>query len=119
MLASDALEKEREAHAARDAERGEAARGLAAAHLVEQRDDDPRPCRADGMAERDRAAVHVEPRSVEAQGPIAGEDLGGERASFSSRRDRSRRAGFPRSSSFRTAGTGPIPMIAGSTPAVA
>ena len=47
--------------------------------LVGQRRDDPGAARADRVAERDRAAVDVDLRPVEAEGAAVGERLGGER----------------------------------------
>src|SRR5215212_188062 len=52
-----ALEAHGDAHAAADAQGGEALLGVALLHLVEKRDQHPRAGSADGMADRDGAAV--------------------------------------------------------------
>ena len=52
---------------------------LAAAHLVQQRGDDPRAGAAERVADRDRAAVHVDLLRVELELVDAGDRLGGER----------------------------------------
>ena len=62
-----ALHGERHAVAAAEAQRRDAAPRVPALHRVEQRRQDPRAARADWMAERDRAAVDVDPRRVDAQ----------------------------------------------------
>src|SRR6516225_3573768 len=54
------FDRERHTHAAAHAQRREAALRVAAHHLVEQRNDDPRTRAPDWMPERDRAAVDVE-----------------------------------------------------------
>src|SRR5689334_23042352 len=53
------LKEERVALAAAGADRGEAEAAAVAAQLVHHRADDPAAARADRVAERDRAAVHV------------------------------------------------------------
>src|SRR5688572_5552884 len=55
-----AFHGERHAHAAADAQRGEAASCVPLLHFVEQRDQHARARSADRMTERDRAAVHVD-----------------------------------------------------------
>src|SRR4051812_41858979 len=73
------LQQDRRALPPADAEGGEAEVDVAAAHLVEQGEDDPRAGRADRVAERDRAAVDVEPVGVElADGLLAVQVLAGE-----------------------------------------
>ena len=57
----------RDAHAAADAERGEALLGVAALHFVQQRRQHARARSADRMADRDRAAVDVDDRRIPAQ----------------------------------------------------
>ena len=62
--------------------RGRASRvhsALRGAELVQQRGDDPRPARADRVAERDRAAVDVDLVPVEAELATVGQHLRGER----------------------------------------
>src|SRR6478609_7985001 len=54
------LDRERRRLAAADAERGDALLPAVLLQRAEQRDDDSRAARADRMAERDRAAVHVD-----------------------------------------------------------
>ena len=61
------LEQERVALAAAGADRREAEAAAVAAQLVHHRPDDPAAGRADRMAERDRAAVHVHLRLVGAE----------------------------------------------------
>src|SRR5262245_9889586 len=73
------LYRERDAHAAADAERGEAFLRIALLHLVQQRDEDAAARGADRMAERDRPAVHVHLRHVPAHLPVHGDGLRGER----------------------------------------
>ena len=46
-------------------------------HFVQQRHRDARPGAADGMAERDGAAVDVEALAIEMEFAIAGQHLGG------------------------------------------
>ena len=86
-------------------------------HLVKQGHHEPGARAADGMAEGDAAAVHVDDVAVPAQFPLTREVL--------------RREGFvdldkldvaqlvPPFSAFFVAGTGPMPIYAGSTPATA
>src|SRR5580765_3267410 len=73
------LNGECDAHAASDTKRSQAALGVALLHFVEQRDEDPAARGADRMAERDRAAVHVDLARIPAHLAIDGDGLGGER----------------------------------------
>src|SRR5258707_2921108 len=66
------------AHAAADAQRGEALLRVALLHFVQQRDEDAAARSADRVAERDRAAVHVHFRGVPAHLPVYRDRLGGE-----------------------------------------
>src|SRR5690349_19357629 len=59
MRASNALDRERRRFAAADAKRRHAALAIVFAHRAEQRYDDARTRRADRMAERAGAAMHV------------------------------------------------------------
>ena len=94
-------------------------RAAAPAQLVQQRDDEPRAAHPERVPDRDRAAVHVQPlrrrsRARARPRPTA------TRTPRSARRDRRPRSRRPcASSSLRTAGTGPIPITRGSTPATA
>src|SRR5690606_34641124 len=63
MLA--ALQDHREAHPALGADRDQPELDVAADHLVRQGGDDPGAGRAEGMADRDRAAVDVGPLPVD------------------------------------------------------
>src|SRR5690349_16676721 len=56
---SDSLDGEGDGVAAAEAEGGDAALEVAALEFIKQADEDARSAGADGMAERDRAAVHV------------------------------------------------------------
>ena len=114
-----ALEERRDALADADAQRREPVATVAAAQLVQQRDDEPRAAHPERMAERDRAAVDVHLLLVEAE--LADRRRGSAtRRPRSARRDRAALASIPaRSSSLRTAGIGPMPMTRGSTPATA
>src|SRR6185437_8112314 len=62
-----------------DAHGGGALGDSAAAHLVQQRGDDPRARAAERVADGDRAAVHVDLLRVELELVDAGDRLGGER----------------------------------------
>src|SRR5262249_19032071 len=72
------LDLERDAEPAADAQRREAARRAPLLHFMEERDQDARAGRADRVAERDRAAVHVQPVTRELELAVAREDLGRE-----------------------------------------
>src|SRR3954467_11257883 len=72
---SAALDAHRDAHAAADAERGETLLGIAPLHLVEERDQHARAGRADRMADRDRAAVDVDPGRIPAEILVDGASL--------------------------------------------
>src|SRR5438105_3972369 len=56
---SETLDGEGDGVSAAEAEGSDAALEVAALQFVEQRDEDARAACADGMAERDRAAIHV------------------------------------------------------------
>src|SRR5579885_872160 len=56
-----------DAHAAADAERGEALLGVALLHLIEQRGENARARGADRMTEGDGAAIDVELGRIEAE----------------------------------------------------
>ncbi len=104
---------------AADAHRLEAVADVAAVHLARQRRQDATAGGADRVPERDARAVDVEPLEI---GPGSGPTPARRRAP-GPRRPRSARSGpCPSSASsaacnaFATAGTGPIPMVAGGTP---
>src|SRR5579863_3158917 len=69
------LERQRHTHAATHAQGRYAPFGLAFEHFVQQGDRDPRASATDGMAERDRATIDVEFRTIEMQFPIASQNL--------------------------------------------
>src|SRR5579859_6661097 len=77
--ALDALEDRRDPLAAADAERREAVLALALAELGDEREREACARRAQRMAERDRAAVHVRLVPVEAEVLLDGEVLRRER----------------------------------------
>ena len=92
--------------------------GIAAVHLVKEGAEDTRPGGADGVAERDGAAVDVDPVEVPADIAVHRNGLGRkglvgldkvEVLTFQPAFSRQR----------RVAGMGPVPMMAGSTPALA
>src|SRR6266853_6558864 len=66
--------------ASAEAEGGDAALEVAALQFIEQRDEDARAARADGMAERDGAAVYVHFFGIEFELPRHGD--GGDGKSF-------------------------------------
>src|SRR5205807_3364269 len=68
---SQILESHRHAHAAAHAQRGEAAPGFAPAHLVQQRRHNARPRAANGMPQRNGAAVHVQLLAIHVQLAVA------------------------------------------------
>src|SRR5882672_7706658 len=78
VFASVARNAHGDAHAAADAQRGEALLGVALLHLVEQGRQHARARGADRMAERDRAAIDVELRWIEAEFLADGQRLRGE-----------------------------------------
>src|SRR5215217_5806603 len=78
-LSVSALEAHRDAHAAADAEGCETLLGVAAPHLVQERDEHARAGRADRVADRDGAAVHVHDRRVPAHVLVDRKRLRGER----------------------------------------
>src|SRR5689334_15537996 len=69
------VERGREAHPARHAERREPVLRSATAELVQERHDDARSRAPDRVAERDRAAVHVEALLRDAELAVAREHL--------------------------------------------
>ena len=73
------LDHEGDALSAADAERGQPVAEAAGAQRVEQRDQDARAGRADRVAERDGAAVHVHALGVQLQLAQDGQALRGER----------------------------------------
>src|SRR5258708_5845143 len=73
-----ALHAHRNAHAAADAQGGEAFLSVAPLHFVQQRDQHARAGRSDRMPECDRAAVDVDPAGVPAKVLVDGAGLGGE-----------------------------------------
>src|SRR6266498_990059 len=106
------LEHHRDALATADAGGADAVTGAAPAQLVHEVHRDARAARRERMAERDGAAVDV--------GAVARKlELlqDGEHLSFTSNRSTSESFAPARARAFRIAGTGPIPMIVGSTPA--
>ena len=74
----DALEGHRDRAAAAEAERREAVAAAAPLELVEERRDDAGAACADGVSERDRAAVHVDLVPVEVQLAAVRQRLRGE-----------------------------------------
>src|SRR5215510_8147251 len=72
------LDAERDAHAAADAERGQALVRIALLHLVQQRDEHTGARGADRVAEGDGAAVDVDLAGVPAEVLVDGAGLGGE-----------------------------------------
>src|SRR5438105_2140654 len=74
-----ALDERREPHAARDAERRDAAFLAARREAMQEGDEDARAGRADRMAERDRTAVGVDRLVAHAEAREAGEHLRRER----------------------------------------
>src|ERR1700745_1325852 len=72
---SVACDAHRDAHAAADAQRGEALLGIALLHLVQQRDQHARAGRADRMTDRDGAAVDVDLTGIPAEVLVPGAGL--------------------------------------------
>ena len=70
----DPLDQRRRAEPAAAAHRHEAELLVRALELVQQRRDQPRAGRAERMAERDRAAVHVDPLRIGAELLLPGAD---------------------------------------------
>ena len=62
-----ALDGKRDGVASAEAERRDAAMQIAALQFVKQRDENARAASTDWMAERDRAAIHIDLRGIEAQ----------------------------------------------------
>ena len=77
--ASDDLQRQRHRSPAAQAQRGETPAAAASAQLVEQGGQHAGAGCADGMAERDGAAIDVDAVPVEPQGVAIGQDLGSER----------------------------------------
>src|SRR6266581_3638928 len=75
---SRAFEGHGHAHAARDAQRGQAQRVALLPHLVGAGEDDAGSGHADGVAEGDGPSVRIEAVVVELELAVAGQDLGGE-----------------------------------------
>src|SRR5262245_12761173 len=73
------LEKHGHPHTSRNAERRDTPLRPPPAQLMEQGRGDARAGGADGMSERDRAAVDVDAAEIEREVPGTGDDLGGER----------------------------------------
>ena len=112
--------RERDAVAAAEAQRRDAARQVPLLQRVEQRRQHARAARADGVPERDGAAVDVHLALVDARARAATATACTENASFSSneidvRRDPSR----PSAATRRTASTGVISTNFGGRPLVA
>src|SRR6516162_10879166 len=74
-----ALDAHGDAHAAADAQRGEAFLGVALLHFVEQRDQHARAGRSDRMANRDRTTVDIDLAGVPAKVLVDRAGLGGKR----------------------------------------
>src|SRR5438093_6507914 len=78
VLPSVALEDDGQTLSARDAERRQAERRAASAHLVREGQDHAGAAHADRVADGDAAAIHVQPVPVELQLTLARDHLGGE-----------------------------------------
>src|SRR5438445_9425995 len=76
-LALLALHAHRDAHAAADAERGEALLGIAPLHLMQKRHQHARTGSPDRMAERNRSAIDIDLRGVPAEVLVDGASLCG------------------------------------------
>src|SRR5262245_31907649 len=76
---SHPLDRERDAVAAAETERRDPALQMAVLQRVQQRRQHARSARSDRMAERDRAAVHVDLRGIDAELFQHGDGLDGER----------------------------------------
>jgi hypothetical protein len=85
---------------------------------VQQRVEHARAGRADRMADGDRAAIDVDDRGIPAESLLTAQACAA-KASLASTRSRSPTFQPAFSSALREAGIGPVPMICGSTPAVA
>src|SRR5262252_4144537 len=79
LPASAALYAHRNAHAAANAQRGEAFLGVTLLHFVEQRDQHPRAGRTDRMPQCDRATVDVDLAGVPPEVLVDGAGLGRKR----------------------------------------
>src|SRR5690606_24826857 len=73
-----ALNAHRDAHAATDTQRCEPLLGIAALHLVQERDENTGARRTDRMPDRDRAAVDVHDIRIPTHVLVDGTGLGGE-----------------------------------------
>jgi hypothetical protein len=101
-------------HAAADTQGGEAAFAvIALEHLVDEGDNDAGTGAADGVAEGQRAAVYVDLSKPSSRATAMDWAANASLASMRSMSDILRPA-FSRA--FLEAGTGPVPMIFGSTP---
>src|SRR5947208_7174509 len=79
IAALASFDAHRNSHAAADAQRRQALLGVTLVHFVEQRDQNARARCTDRMAERDGAAIDVDPVGVPAEVPIDRAGLRGER----------------------------------------
>src|SRR5687768_7372386 len=78
VLAVSAFYGQRNTHATPNTQGGNPLASIAALHLVQQRDEDAAARRADGVADRNRAAVDVDLAQVPAHLVVHGAGLGGE-----------------------------------------
>src|SRR6185312_12703974 len=74
-IRSTALDAHGDAHAATDAERRQPLLGVALAHLVQQRHEDPRARGADRMTKRNGAAIDVHFLRIESEILVDGAGL--------------------------------------------
>ncbi len=118
LAVSEALEAHGDTHAAADAERGEALLCVAPCHLEQQRVEDACARCPDRVTDGDRTAIDVDDFRVPAK-VLVDAQAWAAKASLASTRSRSSIFQPARSSALREAGIGPVPMICGSTPAVA
>ena len=117
-LAFVTLDAHGDAHAAADAQGGQALLGVARCISCKQRGEDARARGADGVADGDGAAVDVDLAGVQPSSLLTASAWAA-KASLASIRSRSATFQPAFSSALREAGIGPVPMTAGSTPAVA
>src|SRR5206468_12838380 len=78
LFVRSALDAERDAHAAADAERGQPLVQVALLHLVQQRDEHAGAGRPDRVADGDGAAIDVDLGGVPSEVLVDGAGLGGE-----------------------------------------
>src|SRR6185369_4330225 len=104
-----ALDEEGHALAAADAHRLEADRRVRSAQPVDQGREQAGPGHAEGVTQRDRTAMYVQPLGIHPQLPVARHDLSGERLVELDKVDVVDR----HPSARREASTGPRPMISG------